>query len=194
MSEQIDTNENGPLLRDPSPRQRRKRLIRWGLCPCSRCGRVVSLAHMETKTDGQIGSHCLDCKRERQRESYQRRKERQQAQQAVTSTDEQKTTKTMGPRQRKAQLALLGLGECCRCRRILPLDLFARRTEDRPETRCKACEASRQRERRQSRPLEAPPGMTPLAAPRLTAPVGGADYAEAVAKAKAVLAGTRRGA
>jgi hypothetical protein len=101
--------------------------------------------------------------------------------------------KPLGPRQRKAQLTLLGLAECCRCRRIQPIELMARGKQGRPDTRCRECEANRQRERRRSCPMQVPVGMTPLAAPRLTAPIGGDDYKKAIENARNVLAGIRRG-
>ena len=101
--------------------------------------------------------------------------------------------KRMGPRKRKAHLALLGLAERRGCRRVQSIDLMARGKGCRPDTRCKECEAARQRERRRSRPMQAPEGMTPLAAPRLMAPIGGDDYKKASENARKVLAGIRRG-
>src|SRR4051795_9742369 len=105
MSE--DTPVHKRALDEPARNIRRRRLIKFGVCPCARCKKVVPLSAMSVGRHGTVGSYCDPCRREMQRESYHRRKARKQEQQAQAS--QQKPVEELGPRKRRQALLALGL-------------------------------------------------------------------------------------
>ena len=182
-------------LDEPGRNIRRRRLIKWGMCPCARCKQVVSVNAMAVNdSTGAISSYCIPCRREMQRESYHRRKARKQEAAATVEpqSSQQETRKELGPRKRRQRLMELGLVECCRCHRVLRIDQMSKQGQGRVGP-CRECEAAKQRELRARPPKPSPDGPPPLTA---TVIRGTYDPAmeKAIAYAKEVLAGTRHGA
>ena len=90
-----------------------------------------------------------------------------------------KPAKQLGPRQRRQALLALGLLECTRCKRTLPVEQMSKKGSGRPGSTCRGCEAARLRKLR-ARPR---PQTAPNAAPALTAPIIRGAYNPAMEKA-----------